>query len=190
MIVIRLVVLTLLFQFMGVLSAHAQQSAASPALLKLLANAAQTGDAAILQTTLDLALQAEPEAAESLIRQALHSAPDQETALLDHLLESQPDLAGQVVLPGQITITQRREAIAAEEAAKPLPGFFDLSSWSGDVSLGGSVLSGNTEETAINAGLTMKRAVADWEYNFALTADYSRNNDATTKQRLLSNFGT
>ncbi|MEO0412625.1 MAG: DUF481 domain-containing protein [Pseudomonadota bacterium] len=171
-------------------AAFAQQAPASPALLKMLANAAQTGDGDIVKTTLDLALQTQPDASEALIRQALDVMPDQETALLDFIIESRPELAPVVVLPGQVTVVERREEIAAEDAAKPLPSFFDLSSWTGDVSLGGSVLSGNTEELAVNAGLTMSRAVADWEYNFSLQGDYSRNNDVTTVQRLLSNFGT
>ncbi|MEM6834351.1 MAG: DUF481 domain-containing protein [Pseudomonadota bacterium] len=168
----------------------AMDAPAEPALAKMLANAGATGDVETLKTTLNLALQTQPEAAEALIRRALLALPGEETALLDAIIQTRPELADTVVLPGQVTVVERREAIAAAEAAKPLPGFFNLSSWAGEITLGGSILTGNTEEQAISAGLSLERAVADWEYNFSVTGDYSRNNDEVTKQRLLSNFAT
>lgn len=169
---------------------QAAQAPASSALTKIIAKAGARGDVKILTTTLLLALETEPEAAEALVRRAIEAMPGQETALLKAVVGARPDLAEKVILPGQVNITQRQQQIAAAKAAEPKPGFFDTSSWSGEATIGGSVISGNTEEQAINAGLSLDRKVGKWEHGFVLLADYSRNNGETTKQRLAANYGT
>lgn len=170
--------------------ALATQAPASPALTSIIAKAGARGDVEILTTTLLLALETEPQAAEALVRRALEAMPAEETAILKAVVGASPELAATLVLPGRVTIAQRQQAIAAAKAAEPKPGFFDASSWSGEAAIGGSLISGNTEEQAINAGLTLERKVGKWEHGFTLLADYSRNNGAVTKQRLAANYGS
>lgn len=169
---------------------YASQQPASPALITMLAKAAAGGDVEILKTTLLLALDTEPSAAEALVRAAVRAMPGQENAILSAVVAAEPDLASQVVLPGQVTIAQRQDAIAAQEAAKPIPGFFDTSTWSGEATIGGSLISGNAEEQAVTAGLNLNRAEGAWEHGLTILGDYSRNNGVTTKESLDANYRT
>jgi putative salt-induced outer membrane protein len=183
-------ILSVMFALSAPVLSKAAQAPASPALTKIIAKAAARGDVKILTTTLLLALETEPEAAEALVRRAIEAMPGQETALLKAVVGARPELADVVMLPGKVSIAQRQQTIAAAKAAEPKPGFFDTSSWSGEATIGGSIISGNTEEQAVNAGLTLDRKVGKWEHGFTLLADYSRNNGQTTKQRLAANYGS
>lgn len=170
--------------------AIAAQAPANPALTTMIRKAAASGDVKLLKSTLGLALQTQPEAAEALVRRALDAMPGSEKDILATAVETDPALAQSVVLPGQVTIAQRQEAIAAAEAAKPVPGFFNASAWTGEAVIGGSVISGNTEEKAVNAGIRLDRVMGKWEHGFSLLADYSENNGQTTKKRLAANYNT
>lgn len=171
-------------------TALAAQAPANTALTTMIRKAAARGDVDLLKSTLVLALETQPEAAEALVRRALEAMPGSETDILAAAVETDPSLAQRVVLPGQVTIAQRQQAIAAEEAAKPIPGFFNASAWTGEATLGGSVISGNTEGKAVNAGLKLDRVMGKWEHGFRLAADYSENFGATTQQRIVANYNT
>lgn len=171
-------------------SANAAQEPADPMLASMIANAGARGDGKLLSSTLLLAIETQPEAAEALLRRAIEAMPAEETALLEAVASTNPEIAAKIILPGQVTIAQRQQDIADAKAAEPLPGFFEFSSWSGEATLGGSLISGNTEEQAINVGLKLDRAVGKWEHNFVLLGDYSRNQGEVTKQRVSASYNT
>jgi len=175
---------------LGALPVQAAQSPADPLLATMIAKAGARGDVKILRTTLLLALETQPEAAEALIRRAIEAMPGEETALLKAVVGADASFADTIILPGQVTIAQRQQQIAEEKAAQPIPGFFDPASWDGEATLGGSLISGNTQEQAINFGLKLDRVMGAWEHNFVMLGDYSRNNRALTKQRLSANYNT
>jgi len=170
--------------------ALATQAPADPMLATMIANAGTRGEFRILRNTLLLAIETQPQAAEALLRRAIEAMPKEETKLLSAVTSSKPEIAAQIILPGQVTIAQRQKQIADAKAAAPQPSFFDLSSWTGEATLGGSLITGNTEEQAINVGLKLDRAVGKWEHSFVLLGDYSRNQGEVTKQRVSASYNT
>ncbi|MEM8800417.1 MAG: DUF481 domain-containing protein [Pseudomonadota bacterium] len=171
------------FLSLTVLFSAGQVMAATP-LETMLEKAATRSDGEFLIPTLLMAIETEPDAAETLIQKAIAVAPDKAKDILDAVAVERPVIAEVVeVAPGQSVVEEiaRYEAI---EAAKPLPGFFASEVWNGEISLGGAVLTGNTEELSIVVGGKANRTTKRWEHSLNLVAELSENNDVQTKERV------
>lgn len=176
----RLTVVLLFAALMVQLPAKAQDDP----LLKMLENSVAYQDGAHFLATLDLSLKTAPERTQELIRTALLLAPNKEKEILALLA---PDQAPVITLADGEKADSR---IATLNAPEPEPGFFAARAWDGEVSLGGSLLTGNTSEKALSLGLKLGRVSESWEHHFSLVGDYSRNEERTTKERVLANYNS
>ena len=156
-----------------------------PSLLAMIEKAAaQPKRKDLLIDVLLLAIDTAPAAAPTLVNRAIAVAPDQEIAILQAVNANKPDIAAITRLADGSSAAAK---LAAHEA-QPKPGFFSAKGWDGEIALGGSYLTGNTEEQAISLGVALDHARGAWEHHFDTTIDYSRNTGVTTKERLLSNY--
>ena len=84
----------------------------------------------------------------------------------------------------------QREIAAAEEAAEEAEirqaGLFD--NWSGEGQIGGFQASGNSDEIGLSAALTLEREGIDWEHKLRLSADYRRQDGATSREQFLASY--
>ncbi len=83
------------------------------------------------------------------------------------------------------------ELAAAEPVVPPPPpaGLFDLAAWDGNLELGGSVSTGNTDEEAIAFGVGLTNDINDvWDHAVNVRFDYARRTGVTTKQRFLADY--
>lgn len=67
----------------------------------------------------------------------------------------------------------------AQQAANA--GYFRA--WTGEVELGASVLTGNTEEQAFAAAVDLEKQTAKWDHDLNATIDHKRESGETTKDR-------
>jgi putative salt-induced outer membrane protein len=153
-------------------------------LLKMLENSVAYKKGKHFIPTLELAISTAPERVQDLIRKALALAPDKEKEILALIA---PEKAPEITLASGESVSER---IATLNAPKPKLGFFSPKAWDGEVSLGGSLLTGNTSEKAISLGLKLDRNTELWEHHFSILGDYSRNEERTTKERVLANYNS
>lgn len=113
------------------------------------------GDADTVRTVIDLARQTNPGDAQEL--DALLEAFEEEQALL-----------------AQKAAADRREAIRTAGL---------LENWSGKGEFGAFRATGNSSNTGITAGLSLKRQGIDWTHKLRGRADYQRNNGVTSREQ-------
>lgn len=63
-----------------------------------------------------------------------------------------------------------------------------LENWSGEGQIGAFQSSGNTDEFGVTAALALTRKGIDWEHRLRLTADYRRQNGATSREQFLGRY--
>lgn len=180
-----IVILALLLSPAAAAQSASTATNAPPSLLAMIDKAAaQPKKKDLLVDVLMLAIDTAPAAAEVLVNRAIAAAPDQEIAILRAFGSGKPELAATTRLADGRTAV----ATLAAHDAQPKPGFFSAKGWDGEVALGGSYLTGNTEEQAVSLGVRLDHVRGPWEHHFDTTIDYSRNTGVTTKERLLSNY--
>lgn len=180
----RCLILALAMMLAWPVHAAAPENAPAPLMTMIGKAAARADKPNLLIDVLMMAIETAPSAAGALINHAIAAAPQHEIAILRALGQEQPALAGSITLAGG---TSPADRLAAHDA-QPKPGFFSAKGWDGEVALGGSHLTGNTEEQAVTLGIKLDHKTDAWEHHFDTTLDYSRNTGVTTKERLLSNY--
>ena len=70
--------------------------------------------------------------------------------------------------------------------AAPLAGQDDQRTWSGEINLGGSLATGNTDRTAFDATLKAQFRTEHLEDRYLLSVEFADENGATTAQRILT----
>jgi putative salt-induced outer membrane protein len=108
--------------------------------------------------------------------------PEQLKAVVKAVKKANPDATAEIDAH-VAALTKRVAAEKAERAAKK--GFF--SEWTGEVTGGGSIMTGNTKDNALNASLKLDRKTPDWEHEVNLLVDLKSEKGETTKERY---FGT
>lgn len=170
---------------LGILVMLPAKAQATPdPLFKMLENSVTYKKGEHFLPTLELTISTAPERTQDLVRKALGLAPDKEKEILALIA---PEKAPEITLASGESVSER---IATLDAPEPELGFFSPKAWDGEVSLGGSLLTGNTNEKAISLGLKLDRNTELWEHHFAIVGDYSRNEERTTKERILANYNS
>ena len=117
--------------------------------------AIESGDEAAVRTVIDLAKQTNPD----------------DGAELDAILTSfETDMAA-----------AKAEAAALEEQEIRSAGLFD--NWTGKGELGGFRATGNSSNSGVTVGLSLKREGIDWTHKLRARADYQRNNGVTSREQ-------
>ena len=119
-----------------------------------------TGDAAKVQTVVDLAKQTNPD----------------EAAAIDQIHGT--------------FLARQQELAAAEKARKEeeirTAGLFE--NWSGKGQVGAFQSSGNSNNVGVTLALDLQRTGIDWQHRFRGTADYQRSNGLTSREQLLAAY--
>lgn len=175
--------------FLLSLPVHAQEPADAMRLMIMKSMSFKEG--AHFLATLEIAIDTAPDRAEEFVALALEISPDQEKEIMSIAVGAVGAEAGDLVLPtGQLPQERLAEIENEERAQRQSLGFFSTKAWDGELSLGGSLLTGNTSEKALSVGLKLARVNEIWEHHFAVQGDYSRNANQTTKERILSNYNS
>jgi putative salt-induced outer membrane protein len=74
------------------------------------------------------------------------------------------------------------KAGAAEMRRQRLATLSVFQGWSGEGQLGGSVTSGNTEDTAVNVGIALNREGLMWNHHINAIADFQTTDGETTRE--------
>ena len=74
------------------------------------------------------------------------------------------------------------KAGAAEARRQRLATLSVFQGWSGEGQLGGSVTSGNTEDTAVNVGIALNREGLMWNHHINAIADFQTTDGETTRE--------
>lgn len=181
--VLRYLLLILIFSLFA-FSSTAQAGEADDALKRMIERAADYQEGQHFLAVVMMAIETDPDHAGELANFAIRLHPASEVALLEAIEAQEMP----VYLANGDTPAERLTQIAEAEAAKPKPRFFAPGAWDGEVSLGGSFLTGNTEEKAVSLGLKLDRIDEEWEHHFDIQADYSSNRGRTTKERFLLGY--
>lgn len=132
-----------------------------------------------------------PEGARAMIDAAIANGDaDDVEAVINSARTAFPDDVAEIdaiFAAYQAEQTELAEAeAAAEEAEIRQAGLFD--NWSGEGQIGGFQSSGNTDEIGISAALTLEREGIDWEHRLRLSADYRRQDGATSREQFLAKY--
>ncbi len=138
-------------------SAHAQL--AKP-VRDMIDAAIASGDVDAVATVLDLARQANPDAAEELDGIAATFATSQEEAA----------------------------ALASAQEEEEIRNAGLLDNWSGQGEIGAFRATGNTSETGLTAAVELRREGIDWEHQLRARADYQKSSGVTTREQFLAAY--
>lgn len=83
-------------------------------------------------------------------------------------------------IDAQVAALARRTA--AEKARQAANASF-FQGWTGEVEFGGSISTGNTEETTLAAAVDLEKETPKWEHDLNITVDRKRESGETTKAR-------
>ncbi|MEM8726013.1 MAG: DUF481 domain-containing protein [Pseudomonadota bacterium] len=110
--------------------------------------------------------------------------------VIDLAKQTNPDDAGELdaILKGYETdlAAAKAEAAAMEEQEIRSAGLFE--NWTGKGELGGFRATGNSSNSGVTAGLSLKREGIDWTHKLRARADYQRNNGVTSREQYFAAY--
>lgn len=127
-----------------------------------------------------------PKATRDLIEAAFEAGDDTTVAALFRLARRTNPQATRQIDAFEADISARRAeqlAQAARERADRLAAASFLDYWKGEIELGGSRSTGNTNTLAIYGGLSLDREGLKWQQQIRARVDYQRSNRRTTADR-------
>ena len=132
-----------------------------------------------------------PEAARAMIDAAIANGDaDDVEAVVNSARTAFPDDANEIDAIFAAYTAEQAELAEAEEAAEEeairQAGLLD--NWSGEGQIGGFQSSGNTDEIGLSAALSLEREGIDWEHRLRLSADYRRQDGATSREQFLASY--
>jgi len=77
------------------------------------------------------------------------------------------------------TVEMRRQQLATQSV---------FQGWTGEGQVGGSVTSGNTEDTAFNVGLALNREGLMWNHHINAIADFQKTDGTTTREAFRASY--
>ena len=80
------------------------------------------------------------------------------------------------------------KATAAEMRRQQLAAQSFFQGWTGEGQVGGTVTSGNTEDTAINLGIALNREGLMWAHHIAAIADFQKSDGETTREAFRASY--
>lgn len=128
-----------------------------------------------------------PPPARALIEKAISSGdPQALTAVIKLAREMYPQGAAQIdalSAENEARIAEKA-AQAARERADRLANATLLDNWKGEIEVGASQSTGNTEALGAYASLKLNREGLKWRHSFTVRADYQRTDHVTTTDRI------
>jgi putative salt-induced outer membrane protein len=154
----------------------AEQPVFSPWTSSLLSEYSARGNVAAYTDAVVAEIARNPANFNNVIAEAVSRAPEFRADILGAATRSFPGFSDQIALTGRSdTISQT----AATNVAK---------TWSGEIEIGGSRSTGNTERDQASGAIKVKKAQNLWIHEANLRFDYAREDKETSARKLLSNF--
>ncbi|MGF1462897.1 MAG: YdiY family protein [Maricaulaceae bacterium] len=150
-----------------------------PLAARILEVALTEGDAQSLPVAIALLLGAEPDTAPAIEQFLAMRAPDRADLWAGFF---SPDPAADPKPPMPETLAQ-----TALQTFRL--GFFNPRTWDGEIGFGGALLTGNTQEQALNSRLNANRRVGLFEHDVNFLGEFARNQEVVTQQRLQASYG-
>jgi len=142
----------------------------------MLKKSVETGDQAAFDTVLHM---------------ALATWPDKRSAIL---MEAEALQADWMAITQLEELEAAREAAVATEQASRARGiiyYLDPVLWNGQINLGASASTGDTEETSFAVGLSFNRQFGpEWEHGLDLDFDRTTSSGVTKRQRFVTKYET
>ena len=143
---------------------------------KILQTAIDSGDAAVIQVVAGNIIKSYPDDAEEVRNMLTAAGSDAAKGALGEIDAS--SAKSEDVVPKVAIVTP-------EPPAPPPPtGFFGFDGWGGDVQLGGSLNTGNTDEKSLGVAIDLSREGNRWRHYFTGAFDFTRTDGLTSKRRL------
>jgi len=127
-----------------------------------------------------------PKVTRDLIEAAFEAGDEATVTALFKLARTTHSQASQQIDALEAEIAARRAeklARAARERADRLAAASFIDNWKGEIELGGSRSTGNTNALAIYGAISLDREGLNWQHQVRGRADYQRSNDNTTADR-------
>lgn len=80
------------------------------------------------------------------------------------------------------------KAAAVETRRQQLATQSLFQGWTGEGQVGGSITSGNTEDTAINVGIALNRLGLMWNHHITAIADFQKTDGTTTREAMRASY--
>lgn len=132
-----------------------------------------------------------PPPARALIEKAIASGDPQSVAAVIRLArEMYPQGAAQIdaLQAENEARVAEKAAQAARERADRLANATLLENWKGEIEVGASQTSGNTESVGAYGSLKLNREGLKWKHSFNARADYQRTDHVTTTERINAQY--
>ena len=126
-----------------------------------------------------------------VLETAIAAAPEREEEFADYARTLTADKVAEINEATGMEAPPVRPTPVVQNSVKSQTdqtGFFAFSAWDGEIDLGGSINTGNTDAKAFSGSFDLTHAVGLWRHKIDLTFDYGRNSGALTKRRLLTSY--
>jgi putative salt-induced outer membrane protein len=182
---LALAVLLLLPALAGAPEGRAQSL--PPVLASAIAEAAGAANATRLRAVVVESIAAHPSLADAILRTAIARRPGDSAALLAHAQAAFPAFADRLAAAtGQSAIL----ANATTLPAQPSPATAAPSPWSGELDLGASRVTGNTESAELNLKSKVKHEAIHWRNEGRFQFDFGDDDNVTNERSFLFSFET
>ena len=142
-----------------------------------------------------MAIVESPARVKAIMADAVKRAPQYRAEIVMSVVEAFPGFENQIIAAtGTVRVPEMAAASGQgfSVAAAPTQAASSKkpAKWSGDIELGGSRATGNTETEQVNAAVKVKYKSAPWETTFKLTYDFASDSGGINTQRLKANADT
>ena len=181
----RLVLGTLLLLLALACAPQGRAQNLPPALATAIANAASAPNATRLRAVVVESIAAHSSLAQAILRAAIAHRPQDDTAILGHTQAAFPAFADRLAAAaGQPVIT------ATAMPAQPSLATTAPSPWSGEMDLGASRVTGNTESAEFNFRTKLKHEATTWRNEGRFQFDFGDDDNVTNERSFLFSFET
>lgn len=171
--------------------AYAQSSLDVPPEFQIrLVEAARMADSGYLSTAVIEGIVDRPDLVGPIISLATGLAPDSADAVKQSAVNAFPGFAEQIVSAEPRAVVADREAASDVAVSSAMTDQSGDWIWSGEIDIGGSQSSGNSETQAANLGVELTARIGRWQQDIGTTFDFARDDGETTTRRLLADSKT
>lgn len=126
-----------------------------------------------------------------VLQTAIAAQPARQQEFADYARKLEPGRVAEINQSIGITKAPTPQKAIAKGTVKDetdQAGFFAFSAWDGEVDLGGTLNTGNTDAKAFSGSVKLSHAVGLWRHKIAVAFDYGRNDGVLSKRRLLASY--
>ncbi|MEX2449444.1 MAG: DUF481 domain-containing protein [Rhodospirillales bacterium] len=152
--------------------------------------AVATGDPARITLAVVAAIAENPANVQGIVRDAIDRAPRYRRDIVDAAVTAFPAFEDRIAAatgtaaPGEAAEAIAGTAVQANQAPVSTVGTKTPGKWAGEISLGGSRATGNTETEQVNAAVKITHKSAPWESTLQFKYDFASDSGGINTQRM------